>query len=361
MISSTIILFFVYFAVSNAAQIYFNLTSVPQQYRFALRQCSALAEKEWNSSIETRVKIEFSSLPNRNVLATARTTNFVRYRSSYYTMAMAKRLHRKDLNRDSIGLLRYDMLLKFNDAHSWYGGGGKTPSDQFDLITVCMHEVAHGLFLTTNNIAMTQKEGGTYDGRFYVNSLRRYDRFLACETDRGDCALASFRNNPRKFGQCITRNSLWFRTNSTRVAKLYAPKIYHRGSSVSHLHTTYLGDNRTLKPVSVTGVAWRTFGPLAKQIIAALIDQAERGAPLCGTDATPIFPKAPVSVEPVSTPVPKKKDSDKSNDTLVITLCAIGTVFLLVSAFIFVRLLRKDDQQFCDCYLKLPVQNTFLS
>ena len=60
---------------------------------------------------------------------------------TYYSASLANALSGSD--RDST---TYDMHITYNGSFSWYYGvDGNTPSGQHDLMSVVLHEIAHGL------------------------------------------------------------------------------------------------------------------------------------------------------------------------------------------------------------------------
>ena len=60
----------------------------------------------------------------------------------FYPVALAEKIAGKSLNTDLEG----DLVLTINSSVNWYmGTDGQTPKTKYDLVTVVLHEVCHGL------------------------------------------------------------------------------------------------------------------------------------------------------------------------------------------------------------------------
>ena len=78
-----------------------------------------------------------------------------------YPVALAEKIAGKSLN-DS---LEADITLRINSSVNWYlGTDGNTPRQKYDLVTVVLHEICHGLgFFDSMN---TDNNIGWYGVRF---------------------------------------------------------------------------------------------------------------------------------------------------------------------------------------------------
>lgn len=266
-----------------------------EDHAIAVRYCAALAARTWTSTIEVRAKFYFSkTLGSPDILGDARPGTTWYVDGYLYPVAMAKSLLREDVNGLHYGDERFDIVVRLNARTSWYvGTDGKPRYDQYDLVTVCLHEVYHGLMISGGNLKIDKVGNGTYLGKFFSNIDRRFDAFLSTETSKGDCAIASYRGVERSLGKSVTGNTLWFRSSSQRVARLYAPPEFRFGSSVYHLSEVEYGDgndrNSLMTPSMPIGYSKHSLGPLILRMQELMLNETEFGAPLCGNHTEPIF------------------------------------------------------------------------
>ncbi len=129
-----------------------------------------------------------------------------------------------------------DMYIAFSSTFSWYNGtDGNTPSNKYDLSSVVLHEIGHGLGF----IGSMEVSGGS--GSSDVPPFI-YDRFT--QNGSGQ-SLLNFTNPSTALGTQLTSNNLYFSGNNANAAnggspvKIYAPSPWADGSSYSHLDEIY--------------------------------------------------------------------------------------------------------------------------
>ncbi len=152
---------------------------------------------------------------------------------AYYPVALAEKIAGESLNEDTIG----DLVLTINSSKNWYlGTDGATPASKYDLVTVVIHEVCHGLgFYDSMNTDNTI-------GWWGLNSFPMiYDTFIEDLTQKRLTDTLKYANYSADLYYALTGNSVFFNgpllsnyTNGSR-AKLYAPSVWDPGSSISHL------------------------------------------------------------------------------------------------------------------------------
>ncbi len=110
-----------------------------------------------------------------------------------------------------------------------------------------MHELYNGLMVSGGNIEVARDSSeDAYQGRFLGDTFMwRFDTFLAVGTAKGDCAISSYRGEPRQMGNALTISNLWFRGKAGQVSRLYAPATFEDGSSVYHLSEGAYGDEES--------------------------------------------------------------------------------------------------------------------
>lgn len=180
-----------------------------------------------------------------------------------YGIALAEKIARRPLNSDS----EPDISASFNKSVNWYYGiDGQPGAGQYDLTTVVLHELCHGLgFLSTFTI------NGTTASYF---SPTVFDHFL--ENGRGQRLLNEqlFPNGSNTLYKQIVGDSLYFNgpillQQTGQRAKLYAPTSYDDGSSVSHLdERTYPAGsiNSLMTPAAGMAEAIHSPGPIVLSI-----------------------------------------------------------------------------------------------
>ncbi len=201
---------------------------------------------------DTRFTINASweKISTAGVLAQSTITNYVggsvidaQNPLSYYPIALAEKIAGKSLNEDIQG----DITLAVNSSINWYlGTDGQTPVSKYDLVTVSLHEMCHGL-----GFFDSFSSDGTF-GSYGIGSLPFiYDTFV--ENFAGDrlTDTLKFPNSSSSLQAQLTGNQIYFNgpllKNYTSAnpsgysvfrAKLYAPATWDPGSSISHLNET---------------------------------------------------------------------------------------------------------------------------
>lgn len=155
----------------------------------------------------------------------------------YYPTPLAEKLAGKALNADN----EADIVAHFNSNNTnwYYGTDGKTPADKYDLVSVVLHEIAHGLgfnglcFKTTDNLGAygwNEDHPAVYDD-FMTNLLGKklvdqtfFPNFSALLFDE-------FKSGYLKFNGDYAKNEL-----GGSYPRLYAPTTYDEGSSLYHLN-----------------------------------------------------------------------------------------------------------------------------
>jgi hypothetical protein len=158
-----------------------------------------------------------------------------------YPVALAEKIGGKSLN-DS---LDSDITLRINSSVDWYLGiDGNTPRLKYDLVTIVLHEVCHGLgFFDSMN---AENSIGFYG----IDSAPLiYDTFIENLAGRRLTDTLEYHNYSYDLYRELTGGNLYFNgpllrtyTSGSR-ARIYAPSKWDSGSSISHLD-----ENQTFEP-----------------------------------------------------------------------------------------------------------------
>ncbi|MGH9225047.1 MAG: hypothetical protein ACRD2W_15005 [Acidimicrobiales bacterium] len=187
---------------------------------------------------------------------------------TWYPGPLAEALSGQNLAEDDP-----DIVIEINTRSDWYyGTDGNVPSGRYDLMSVVLHEVAHGLgFLGTMNVSGNS-------GTWGIGSPPRpdiYDRFIE---DAGGQKLPNYANNSTSLANALRSDQVFFdspRTNqgqSDRI-RLYAPNPWNPGSSISHFDEAAYpagSSNSLATPYLNSAEAVHFIGPLALCVLEAL-------------------------------------------------------------------------------------------
>ena len=145
-----------------------------------------------------------------------------------------------------------DIYMGFSSTFSWYTGtDGNTPGTKYDLSTVILHEICHGLGFAGNFYV----ESGL--GKWWNPYPNAYDRFTEDNYGTSLINIGTYPDNSVALRNVLTSGNLYFNgslanaaNGGTRV-KLYSPSIWNSGSSYSHLDEIFNGTPNALMTYSI--------------------------------------------------------------------------------------------------------------
>lgn len=185
-----------------------------------------------------------------------------------YPIALAEKIARRELNVPG----QPDIRADFNRNNNWYYGlDGKTPAGQYDLVSVVLHEIAHGLgFIGYFNTSGTV-------GQYAAGLPSVYDHFVENGQSQNLVSSTSlFADGSSELYQQLTRNNLFLngpilQQKTAQKIKLYAPATFDRGSSIYHVDEgTYPpgNPNSLMSPQFGSAEAIHSPGPLVMNFFA---------------------------------------------------------------------------------------------
>lgn len=264
--------------------------------RRAINYCMQLAEGWWPSPILVDVLVNFSTVGGARVLGSAKPTSSWNIDGSIYPVALAEAVSNQTLNAGSGAssiIEAYDIIMTLNTATNWYEGvDGRPTVMTYDLVTVCLHEIIHGLFMSGGNLGVgTGIDGVSYIG-YYINDAiaGRFDSFMV---NSAGCNIRGYEEQPLQLGAALTGNNLWFATPmGERIARLHAPRPYVRGSSLYHLSEAAYGagngNNDLMTPIIGSSYAQHNIGPVLQAILEIIMDTRSPSAPMCTNIEPPL-------------------------------------------------------------------------
>ncbi len=241
-------------ATSNIEVTY---TDFPEQVKIPFEQAVAIWEKYLISTQTIRIKATWSKTMTNTVLAETGATRIYRssasipnlpYANVWYPTPLAEALSGKELNSGD-----FDMTVTLNANINWYyGTDAKAQAGKYDMITVLLHEIAHGLgFSSSMSVTDTQGLYGQ-SGSAYVFDIFMQDSKKVKLTNSG-----VYGNPSTDLKTSLISNALYFGlknpTFANTLPRLYAPSPFKSGSSFSHFdESTYtIGTANSLMSPSV--------------------------------------------------------------------------------------------------------------
>jgi hypothetical protein len=188
---------------------------------------------------------------------------------AYYPVTVAEKISGRSLNFDT----EADVELVLNSTVKWYlGTDGNTPTSRYDLVTVVLHELCHGLgFFDSMNT-----EGTT--GSYGINGYPViYDTFVENLAGNKLTDTTLYKQNSSELYNELTGGQLYFNGPLSRRylngdrARLYAPSEWDPGSSISHLDELRTAQvNSLMTPYIDFGEAIHDPGNLTLSILGDL-------------------------------------------------------------------------------------------
>lgn len=245
----------------------------------------------FESTVEVKVVATWGRSADDDVLGSARPGSYFSGFNGapdatlWYPSALANALANKDLDRDNP-----EIIIQVNSTANWNERGDNQPKNtEYDLQSVILHEVAHGLGFLSADV---------YDKFFGYGSIDQPTPFDAYIQTPDGRRLSDMPTPSLELGKTLTAPLYWIGENGKRVnggekIKMYTPSVYESGSSVSHLdEATYSksGINAVMTPNLDAGEVFHQPGPL---LLAMMTDM--RSKPPVGLAVS--VPDAPRNVE----------------------------------------------------------------
>jgi hypothetical protein len=242
----------------------------------------------FRSSVAITVEATWERSKSENILGSARGGS---YFSSFpgapdpglwYVSALANALSGKDLDRNNP-----EIIIQVNSEAPWNSrGDGKPTRTEYDLMSVFLHEVGHGLGFSSND---------SYELVFGVGTLSMptpFDAYLQTEDGK---RLADLPSPSRELGTALTSSLVWsgalgVQANGGVKPKMFTPPTYEPGSSTSHLDESSFsnaGLDSVMTPRLDSGEVFVGPGPL----MLAMMEDLRNKPPAGITNDLPLAPR----------------------------------------------------------------------
>lgn len=204
-------------------------------FQYAVDQWSYLIKSE----VPIRITATWQSL-DAGVLGSASANGYRRNFKNApnpnieYPMALAEKLARQNLN----GAFESDIVANFSSNIDWYyGTDANPPAGTYDLVSVVMHEIGHGLGIAGSFGANAGAQiadhslitgfPGVYDAFLHIGNQQLIDRTLF---DSQSTIYSAVTSSSISF-----RSSLAQARNVGSFPDIFSPSPFNPGSSISHL------------------------------------------------------------------------------------------------------------------------------
>jgi hypothetical protein len=240
-----------------------NFNTVPTVARTAVQAAIDVWSENFSSTVPVSVNVSWGRASSYGILASASAkSNFANFpnapdKTLYYASALANALAGKDLDPNNPEL----EITITSDAPWYYGVDGKCPPKSYDLVSVILHEMGHGLGFISGNYY------DQYSGYGRVDLPTPFDAYAQLPDGR---RLADMPSPSIETGKALTSPLYWSGENGIKAnggvkPPLFTPSIYEPGSSVSHLDErtfSQAGANRVMTPNLDSGEVFHLPGSL---------------------------------------------------------------------------------------------------
>lgn len=244
----------------------------PEEAKSAVEYAVEIWSRSFESKVPVNVEATWGDYRTLAVLGSARPGFFF---SSFlgapddtlwYPSALANALAGKDLNPG-----QEEIVLKVNSRANWYlGTDGRPSEDNYDLVSVVLHEIAHGLGFTSN------AEFDRFFGTGYMFQPSPFDAYTQIPDGR---SLADFCSRSAELGRVMRGQLQWsgeegVKANGGVKPKLYSPADFEDGSSITHLDEGLFSNSSTdsmMTPNLEAGEVFRAPGPIVLGMIADML------------------------------------------------------------------------------------------
>ena len=242
----------------------------------------------FSSSVVITVDASWGRSSSWGVLGSARPGSFFSAFSGapdpslWYSSATANALAGRDLDKANP-----EMIIQVNSAAVWNTRGDGSPSSsEYDLESVFIHELGHGLGFLSND---------AYDPYYGLGSLDQptpFDAYLQTADGR---RLADLPTPSKELGSALTSSLVWngalgMKANAGIKPKMYTPSRYESGSSTSHLDENTFsksGLDSVMTPNLDPGEVFRQPGPL----LLAMMEDMRNKPPAGVATELPLSPR----------------------------------------------------------------------
>ena len=274
-----------------------DFTNTPGIYQPAIDGAVEVWAQNFSSKVPVKIKVLWERQSSSGILASAAPGKFhnnfknIPDNDLWYASALADAIAGEDIEPTIP-----EITIRINSTNGpmlYLGTDGNCPSNKYDLKSMILHEMAHGLGFLSN---------ADYDDLYGYGSIQRptpYDAYAQLPDGR---RLMDLDSPSLELGQALTQPLVWSGANAIRANNgikplLYSPSTYEGGSSISHLdEDTFANSPRdaVMSPNLKFGEVFHQPGPLLIAMFEDLFAKPAAGIPF-GIPSTPRNVKALVA------------------------------------------------------------------
>ena len=209
----------------------------------------------WQSLLFSPVPIHVNATWSKlkaGVLGSAGSEDYVRNFTNapqsnvWYPIALAEKIAGQDLNGAGEAEIAANFTSRTgngpNDIKWYYGLDARPGAGEYDLVTVVLHELCHGLGFVSSSRVNAQNNEGSYGAGTPTPFI--FDTYMETRDGQRLVDTGLFTNPSAGLGTEFTGDALFFDSPLAAAVnpapgdkrpQLYAPGLYNGGSSVSHL------------------------------------------------------------------------------------------------------------------------------
>ena len=265
-----------------------SYVNVPVGEQSAVQAAIDTWSDNWSSSVPVNVVANFVPEGTSGILASASPVSFFHNfpgapdSTLWYSSAMANAIAGKDLDPSSP-----EISININSTMSnafYLGTDGNCPSNLYDLESIILHEVAHGLGFLSND---------SFDSFSQYGSIDQPTPFDAYAQTPDGGRLMDQASPSLALGQALQNTLVWSGKNGIAANNgikpvLFTPNPYQPGSSVSHLDEATFqntGPNALMTPAWPAGAVFHSPGSLVLGMLADMRLKPPPGIPVGIPDA----------------------------------------------------------------------------
>ena len=259
-----------------------DFTNTPELYRPAINAAVDVWAQNFTSLVPVKVQVLWERQASAGTLAAASPGKFhsnfknIPDKELWYASALADAIAGEDIEPTIP-----EVTIRINSTNGpslYLGTDGNCPNNKYDLESMILHEMAHGLGFLSNS---------DYDTIFGYGSIQQPTPFDAYAQLSDGRRLMDLDSPSLELGTALTQTLVWSGANGIRANNgikpaLYTPKIYENGSSVSHLDEATFENSlkdSVITPNLKMGEVFHNPGPLLVAMFDDMLAKPPAGVP----------------------------------------------------------------------------------
>jgi len=267
--------------VDKKSTINIDFNTIPAMYQPAVQAAVDAWSANFTSKVPINVNATWDRMGSSTILASATPVKYFNNftgapdKDLWYASVLANILAGKDLDPKNPEI---SISINSTVAPTFYTGtDGNCPDNRYDLESVVLHELGHGMGFLSNSEYLTFGYGN-------IAKPTPYDAYAQLPDGR---RLMDLPSPSLELGSALINALVWSGSNGVAAnngikPKLYTPGLYEAGSSVSHLDLATFGasgENAVMAPNLSPGEIFHAPGSLLLAMLQDLLQKPPAGTP----------------------------------------------------------------------------------